>query len=273
MPLLLSFQGHRPLQPRTSTPSIPSEPTSTDTSLDPPEASPHPQISSAPFESKALVSADQAAETSSIQSTAALEGFHVTAYTVSKPLRYAEIHKALAKALRACVRDELSKLPENVVDRVLKLVTAGLCPTLTAGTSKDLLRSQGSIIDSDGSVIFDFADPTSTGERLQDFIEGVYDELITYYRTEASLVLGDRSGLRERASGTAPWGLRAQSLEMLSEDEKTEGIEETKGHQEDRAESHASEGTERVEALICTLLYNRSDYSVLDVCIQLTDQF
>ena len=60
------------------------------------------------------------------------EGFQVTAYTVSKPIRLAEVQKTLSKATRSYVKDELARIPDKVAERVCRLVAAGIAPSSSA---------------------------------------------------------------------------------------------------------------------------------------------
>lgn len=152
----------------------------------------------------------------------ALDGYAVTAYTISKPVRFTEVHKSLVKAVRSAVRTELDGLPDRILDKVLRFVLSSVCPVSGSAADQALLKSHHSLgpADSEG-VPLDFSDPTVCGERLQDFIEAVYDDLVTYHR--------QASPSRKRKEG-----------EDGDDDDKDAG-----------------EGTERVEALICRLLYNR----------------
>lgn len=191
-----------------------------------------------------------------MQSEVTAEGFHVIAYTVSKPIRYAEVHKGVAKALQSFIRDELSRLPDKIVDRVLKLVVAGICPASGNSIGQDLIKSKAGTADADGTVIFDFANPMTTSDKLQDFTERVYDDLVIYHRADSSNGFSDGSGgLRRKVSRSAPWSKGAAVDE--DEFEKKKRKERTQREREESAEKEASEGTERVEGVLCRLLYNR----------------
>ncbi|KAK4687184.1 hypothetical protein P7C73_g2923, partial [Tremellales sp. Uapishka_1] len=212
-------------------------------------SSPNPSFLSADPMETASVSSDL---TMAIQS----EGFHVTAYTVSKAIRYTEVHKALAKAIKANVRNELSRLPDKIVERVAKLVAIGICPTASSsGVGSDLLKSHHGL-GSEGETGYrlDFGDPNGTGERLQDFMEGVYDDLITHYRS-TELVPGEPKLLR-KTSASHSWGRGPTETEENAE-EKRERKEKERKEKEELAEKEASDGTERVEGVVCKLLYNR----------------
>lgn len=151
------------------------------------------------------------------------------------------------------MRDELTRLPDRVVERVLKLVTAGVCPITGTGVDKELLKSHPATGDS--TLNFDFADPSSTGERIQDFIEGVYDDLLVHFRADSSHIFGDGTGLKRRASGGIAWARGHGDDE--SEEAKKERKEKMRKERDEMAEKEASDGTERVEGVICRLLYNR----------------
>lgn len=185
------------------------------------------------------------------------EGYQVIAYTVSRPIRYHEIHKSLLKSVRTDVRDALSNIPEKVVEKVLKLALANTCPSGQL-ISEELLkghRSHGSSHEQDGSAwLLDFGNPTETGERLQDFVERVYDELVAYYRQEVN------GGLKRKVSG-GTWVRGTHNIEKDKEKEVELGErqreERKRRDREEMVEKEASEGTERIEGLLCRLLYNR----------------
>jgi hypothetical protein len=181
------------------------------------------------------------------------EGFSVTANTISKPIRYAEVHKALTKSIRTNVKDQLARLPDKIIEKVIKLVLASNCPTVSGnGPTQELLKSHHGLGpgDGDGGYVLNFNDPTDTGERLQDFMEGVYDDLFAHYRTTEH---SDPS-LRRKVSGSTPWG---KSTDDESDAVKKERKEKEAREKEERVERDASEGTERVEGVVCKLLYNR----------------
>lgn len=152
------------------------------------------------------------------------EGYSVTAYVLDKPVRYAEVHKTLVKAVRSAVRFELDGLPDRVVDKVLRFVTGAVCPVYGSGDQALLKSHHHGLGASDSDVPLDFADPNAAGERCQDFMEGVYDDLARHYRAEPS-----KKWEKDR---------EAEALESYIEDE-------------------AGDGTERVEAVVCRLLHNR----------------
>ena len=182
---------------------------------------------------------------------ATAENFHVTAFTVSRPVRYAEVYKALAKAIRSFVRDELLKLPDKITERIVKLAMAGTCPVLGG----EVLKSTSG--DGDGGVIFDFGDPSATGERLQGLIEGVYDELVTHHRADSSHIFAETSISRRKASGSVAWSKNLASEED-GDTERKERRETMRKEREEMAEREACEGSEKVEGLLCRILYNRS---------------
>jgi hypothetical protein len=180
-------------------------------------------------------------ETASIRSQEQNDGFQVTAYTVSRPIRYSELQKNVTKAIRSSVRDELSKLPDKVVERVSKLVTNGVCPPTSNSTSQD--ASKGHTVETDAALHIDFTDPTTAGEKLQDLVESVYDDVMIQLRADDSKA----SGPKRKTSGNLPWG-KSEAGEQ----------EKSRATKEEIMEKEASEAAERVEALICRMLYNRS---------------
>lgn len=152
------------------------------------------------------------------------EGYSVAAYALDRPVRYAEVHKALVKAVRSAVRSELDGLPDRVVDKVLRFVTGAVCP-VSGSVDQALLKSHHhGLGTSDSDVPLDFADPNAAGERCQDFMEGVYDDLVRHFRAESP-----KKWEKDR---------ERDALEIYIEEE-------------------ASDGTERVEAVVCRLLHNR----------------
>ena len=179
-------------------------------------------------------------ETASIRSLEQSEGFQVVAYTVSRPVRYSELQKNITKAVRSAIRDELSRLPDKVVERITKLVTNGVCPP---NSSSSLQDSKSLATETDAALHIDFTDPTTAGEKLQDLVESVYDDVMTQLRAEESR----STGPKRKTSGNLPWG-------------KSEANEQEKHRatKEEVMEKEASEAAERVEGLICRMLYNRS---------------
>jgi len=181
-----------------------------------------------------------------------LEGYQVTAYTVSKAVRHGDISKSIHKALKTTIREELHRLPEKVVEKVFKLVAAGACPTYSASSDS---KSETN------AVQLDYSDPTAAGERLQEFIEGVYDELVLHFRADSSHLFAENSeysSIRRKAS----WSRKGVPLDMNGEvdpeEAKRERKEKFRREKEVMVEREASEGTERVEAVVCRMLYNRS---------------
>ncbi|WVW80846.1 hypothetical protein I302_102836 [Kwoniella bestiolae CBS 10118] len=202
-----------------------------------------------------LLTFDHADNASIMSDTASIslahgEGYQVTAYTVSRPLRYHDTHKTLTKAIRSHIREVLAKLPDKVIEKVIKLVLANACPP---SQGDDLLKNQkGHSHDGDNIAVLDFYDPTTTGERLQDFMEGIYDDLISHYRSEGP------DGLKRKSSGNVPWGRAAHGATTGGEGESVkEKRAKDRLEKEEYVEREASEGTEKVEAVVCRLLYNR----------------
>lgn len=226
-----------------------------DSGLSPPRSRPASPGPSSPKPS--VFSTDHDAASISSDSAASGEGFQVTAYTISRPIRYHEVHKSLIKSVRADVRDALANIPEKVVEKVLKLALTNTCPSGQL-ISEDILkghRSHGSSREQDGNAwLLDFANPTETGERLQDFMERVYDELLAHYRQEVN------EGLKRKVSGGA-WVRGSHNVEKDKEKEDELGEkqreEKKRRDREEMAEKEASVGTERIEGLLCRLLYNR----------------
>ncbi|ODN99475.1 hypothetical protein L198_03319 [Cryptococcus wingfieldii CBS 7118] len=180
------------------------------------------------------------------------EGFTVSAYTVSKTIRFHETHKALSKSVRVHIKESLAGLPEKAVDKVVRLGVANVCPTPQG--SEELLKGHKSGhhgVDLDSILALNFSDPVETGERLQDFMESIYDDLFTQYRQDAS------EGLKRKASGGS-WA-RSQPQEKEGENEKDPKARKEKERREfeEMIEKEASDGTERVEGLLARLLYNR----------------
>ena len=220
-----------------------------------PSRSPLPP-SPRPASPKMTVSGFDGDDSASIEADGTSEGFHVTAYTIVKPIRSADVQKAIAKAVRAFVREELARLPDKVVDRVLKLVTAGVCPTSSSAASQELFKSHTtSNGDADVTSRLDFSHPVVTSEKLQDLMEGVYDELVTYYRADSSHIFAD--GTSKRRTSTAVQRNRGSVAEEEGEAEKNERRARERKERDETIEREASEGTERVEGLISRLLYNR----------------
>ncbi|ORY31203.1 hypothetical protein BCR39DRAFT_526838 [Naematelia encephala] len=211
-------------------------------------------LPTSPNASLSVIETDNVSILSNTAVTQSLEGYQVTAYTVSKPIRFAEVHKAVIKSVRVFIRDELSRLPDKIIDRVIKLVLSGVCPVSGTGENKELLKSHHAT-DGDTVITLDFSDPSATGERLQDVIEGIYDDLIVHFRADSSNLFGEPGALRRRASGSIPWS-RGEN-EGDSEELRKERKDKKRRERDEQAEKDASEATERVEAVICRLLYNR----------------
>ncbi|KAL1410017.1 hypothetical protein Q8F55_004019 [Vanrija albida] len=187
-------------------------------------------------------------DAASIYSDSQGDGYNVVAYSINKPIRYAEVHKALVKTVRSAVRQELDGLPSKVIDKVLKLVVGAVCPIGSGGgVDAALLKSHHHGLGSaevEGNVPLDFSDPAVCGERIQDFMEGVYDDLVQHFRNESL-----------SKSKAVPWA-RASSLGPDDEDGKKAATSPREAR-EQYVEKEAGDGTERIEGLVCRLLYNR----------------
>jgi hypothetical protein len=188
---------------------------------------------SAPLSPRPSILSVDMSETASVRSQEQNEGFNVSAYTVSRPIRLADVTKNLAKSVRSHVREELSRLPDKIVERIAKLVIHGICPPSASQSQHEV----------DSDLRIDFTDPTTAGEKLQDIVEAVYDDVMAHLRAED----GKSSGVKRKTSGNIP---RA----------KGEGSDPEKDRlaKEEQLEKEASDAAERVEGLICRMLYNRS---------------
>ena len=181
------------------------------------------------------------------------EGYQILAYTISKPIRAGDIGKSVHKSLKTSIREELHRLPDKVVEKVFKLVVAGACPTYTPSTDKP-----------DPTLTLDFADPSVTGEKLQEVLEVVYDDLILHFRADSSHLFAENSeysSIKRKASWTRkgmPADMLGDKAENESEGAKRDRKEKLRREKEAMVEREATDGTERVEAVVCRLLYNRS---------------
>lgn len=231
--------------PPTATPTIvsTSEEMVSRFDLSPNSGSPNPSIRSA-----------EVPDSLSDAVTKDAEGFSVQAYTISKAIRTAEVHKSLTKAIRSDIKDDLSRLPEKVIERVMKLVLASICPT--SGSAQDIIKSQLTT-EPDSIPSIDFGQPAQASEQLQDFIEAVYDDLLVYFRSDSSLFVAE-AGLKRKGSGGKPWSRPSLTGNHTPEEDMTkETKDQRRREREVRAEKMGTEGTERVEGLITRLLYNR----------------
>lgn len=200
-----------------------------------------------------------ASDTASIRSdgtSSQSEGYHVMAYTVSKPMRTGDTHKSLTKAIRAEIKDELARMPEKTVDRVIKLVTNSIAPSVTGSSGSEPGKAD------DGVPKLDFSSPAVASQKLQDFVESVYDDMVLYYRSSDSalLVASEASqGSRARSNGSGlSWAGRASvSVSEETDEEKKARRDKVKRGKEEAIERESTDGAERVEAVVCRLLYNR----------------
>jgi hypothetical protein len=226
-------------------------PNAADRSTSPTPSSPRPSVLSMEVADSASIRSDQ----STIPAIPPPEGFTVTAYTINKTIKSSEVQKTLSKSLKTYIRSELGKLPERVVDRVVKLVTLALVPP--SAHTDDMSKSRSSISPDDVILALDFSKPAQAGERLQDIMEAVYDDLLQHFRHDSSLFVAE-GGLKRKASASRTWSMGTADQEKLAEaDKAVDDKAERRRKREERAETQATEGTERVEALVTRLLYNQ----------------
>lgn len=229
-----------------------------DRAASPAPSSPRPSVLSMDIPDNASIRSDQSAAIG----IPAQEGFTIQAYTISKTIKSSEVQKNLSKALKTYVRAELAKLPERVVERIVKLVSLALIPP--AAQAEDAgSKSRASISPDDVILALDFSKPAQAGERLQDIMEAVYDDLLQHYRHDSTLFVAE-GGLKRKASASRTWSMGAMEKEKGKEKEEAERAErvaddksERRRKREERAELQATEGTERVEGLVTRLLYNQ----------------
>lgn len=182
------------------------------------------------------------------------------AYTISKPIKQNDLNKALNKAIKTTIREELERLPEKVTERVIKLVLPGVSPAYTASSDS---KAEAGLIE------LDFSDPTVAGEKLQEFIEAIYDDLILHFRADSSHIFGENeySSMRRKPSWTRKGVSDALGMEDDSEEARKDRKEKARRERDEMIERKATEGAEEVEAVICRLLYNRSVTSLLKAAI------
>ena len=87
-------------------------------------------------------------------------------------------------------------------------------------------------------------------------MEAVYDDLLVHYRADSSHLFAENGGLKRKTSGTVPWSRGSMSVPEEDEEVKRERKDRLRREKDDMAEKAATEGTEKVEAVVCRLLYN-----------------
>ena len=201
------------------------------------DISPRPSLSSADGDASSFRSRDDTSD-----------GYEVSAYTISKSIRYNDLAKSVSKATKALIKDELDGLPDKVVGRVVKLVQAA-----TSSPAADDKADKVEVIQ------LDFNDPSSTSQKLQEFIEKVYDDLLLHYRADSSHIFSENSGTGSRLRQKASWTRKASlpTGEDDSEQAKSRRKEKARREKEEMVEREATAGADKVEGVICRLLYNR----------------
>ena len=159
--------------------------------------------------------------------------FEVATQTITKPIRQTEVVKSLNKSLMTYAKDGLSpiRLPDKLVERVTRVLLIALTQEKAGQDDLEL----------------DFGNPTATSEKVQNFIESCYDQLLPHFRADSSHIFTDK--LRKRDS--------EGSLRSLSEQERRDRKGKQRREREELAEKEASEATEAIEALVCRSLFNR----------------
>ena len=203
--------------------------------------SPRPSLSSLTNDGSSVKSSEDTAE-----------GYRIQAYTISKTLRRNDIDKSISKAAKAIIKDILNGLPDKVIDRVLKLVLPVVAPLSAPADDKG---------DTTSKVTFDFADPSSVGQKLQEFIEKVYDDLLIHCRADSSHIFSETSHTGSRLRQKASWTRRSSKSLAMGEDESEEAKfsrkQKARKEKEEMVEREATAGAEKVEAIICRFFYNR----------------
>lgn len=105
----------------------------------------------------------------------------------------------------------------------------------------------------------DFADPEEVSAVLQGLVEEVYDELLVSYKAENPIltppVHNEMGILRRKGSGSGRKNAGDNPDE--TESHKKTRLEGEKRGAEEKVERKAAEGTDRVETLLCLMLYNQ----------------
>jgi hypothetical protein len=175
---------------------------------------------------------------------------------VSRVIKATEAHKALTKALRGYIRDTLQGIPEKVVERLYKFLLGPVLP-LPGQAQGDLAKA---LAGGTPDKPLDFADPEEVSAVLQGLVEEVYDDLIASYKAENPILTppthNEMGILRRKGSGSGR--KNAPEYPDETEVEKKARIEKEKRDAEEKIEREAAEGTDRVETLLCLMLYNQS---------------
>lgn len=184
------------------------------------------------------------------------EAVSVPAHTVSRVIKATEVHKALTKAMRGHIRDALQGIPEKIVERVYKFLLNPVLP-LPGQAQGDLAKA---LAGGSADKPLDFAEPEQVSSVLQGLVEEVYDELVAWYRAENPVLSppthGEMGILRRKGSGSSRGGKGSGDADE-TEAQKKIRIDKDKREAEDKVERAAAEGTDRVEALVCVMLYNQ----------------
>ncbi len=199
-------------------------------------------------------SVESHAEVKEMQDT---EPFHIPGWVIDKVIKYGEVTKALSKAIRGRLDEELRSIPDKTVDKTFKFILS-LHPMTS--DSRNVL-SDAQIAD------VDLARPDETSDAVQQFVETIYDELYVYYLAglqvpESPSGLGS---LRRRSSQNAksrnasnPSTPTTPTLNDAEKDRaETKKKEKDKREMEDQAEKQATEAANSVESAICNALYNQ----------------
>lgn len=163
----------------------------------------------------------------------------VAAFTIDRRIVFKNVGKALTKALRAETKDQLAGVPPWVTERVQAFM-ACLYPVLKAPRGSP--QSQGSHLMSPAYVV----------NPLEDAVENVARDFQDFYATlEEDL----------RAGGSPVVGRRSHE----NGDDEKEKERKMRGRVD--SEAKIREIMETVERVVCSLLYDRSVFSL---CITLS---
>ncbi|ORX41021.1 hypothetical protein BD324DRAFT_654638 [Kockovaella imperatae] len=203
------------------------------------DATPSPKLSVSPLDPDGV---------SVRSSDESIDGYQVPAFTIAKAVRINDVAKSIVKATKAIVKAELDHMPEKLVDRVIRLV----CPTV-AGIASDEKS------DASETIQLDFTDPNTTGQKLQEFVEKAYDDLVLHFRADSSHIFSESSHTGSRLRQKASW---TRKLSMSTGDEENEAAkarrkQRARKEREEMVEREATSGAEKIEGLLCKFFYNR----------------